>query len=152
MSSIADPLVAGIALLIILVFFVLGFFIFNSLAGSGLISTTYANTGYNFYAILDYAGVFFIVTMSLAVVIAAYMTPTNPIFAVVGLVFLFIQAIVMPALVNVINSVLQSGSLLAATNAGMPHFAQLIQIMPILTIVFGFLALVVGTFRTGGSF
>jgi hypothetical protein len=82
--------------------------------------------------------------MMLSTIVAAYLVPSNPIFAVVGVLLLFINVIVVPPLINVLNTFMTSSSMITYAEAGFGPMLQVIQYVPVLTVVCSLLALVAG--------
>jgi hypothetical protein len=149
MSGVLDTILGGVVVVILCIFFIVGYFIYDAVAATGLIGSAYSAQGYGFYSALNISGVLIVLMLPIGAILAAYMTPTNPIFAGVSIAILFVQALVTPALINMLNSFAQSTSMATAASVGMGGFLQMAQYLPPLTIICAIIALIIGVWRTG---
>ena len=144
MSSIIDPIVAVIVLVVMCICLVCGYAIYSQISTTSLVSPTIKAQGDGFYAALNATMTLFVIVMMLSTVIAAYLVPSNPVFAIVGVLLLFVNIIVVPPLINMLNSFVSSPSMTAFTDAGFGSVIQVMQYVPALTVVCSLLALVAG--------
>jgi flagellin-like protein len=143
-SSIIDPIVAVIILVVMTISLVCGYAVYSQISQTSLVSPDIKAQGDGFYAALSMAMVLFVIIMVLSTIIAAYMVPANPVFAVVGVLLLFINVIVVPPLINMLNSFVTSPGMIGYAEAGFGPMIQVIQYVPVLTIVCSLLALIAG--------
>jgi len=144
MSSIVDPIVAVIVLVVMGIMLVAGYAVYSQISNTSLVSAQIKADGDGFYAALNITMTLFVIVLMLSTVIAAYMVPANPVFAVVGILLLFINTIVVPPLINMLNSFMQSASMAGYASAGFGSVIQVMQYIPALTVVSSLLALVAG--------
>lgn len=144
MSSIADPIVAVVVLVIMCIFLITGYAVYAQVSNTSLVSANMKANGDGFYAALNASMVLFVLVMMLGTVISAYLVPSNPIFAIVGVLLLFINTIVAPPLINMLNSFIQTSSMQTYAEAGFGSVIQVMQYIPVLTIVCSLLAFIAG--------
>jgi hypothetical protein len=143
-SSIVDPIVAVIVLVVMAICLVAGYAVYSSISNTSLVSPDIKAQGDGFYAALDATMVLFVLVMMLSTVVAAYLVPSNPVFAIVGVLLLFVNIIVVPPLITMMNSFMTSPGMSGFADAGFGPMIQVMQYIPILTIVCSLLALVAG--------
>lgn len=150
MSSIIDPIVAVIVLVVMAIGLVCGYAVYSQISQTSLVSADIKAQGDGFYAALNVSMVLFVLVMVLSTVVAAYLVPSNPVFAVVGLLFLFINVIVVPPLINMLNSFMTADGMAVYADAGFGSMIQVMQYIPVLTVVCSMLALIAGLWVNRG--
>lgn len=150
MSSIIDPIVAVIVLVVMAIFLVSGYAVYAQISQTNLVSPAIKAQGDGFYTALSMSMVLFVIVMILSTVIAAYMVPANPIFAVVGVLLLFINVIVVPPLINMLNTFMTSPGMASYATTGFGPMLQVMQYIPVLTIVCTLLGLIAGLWVNRG--
>jgi hypothetical protein len=144
LSSIIDPIVAVIVLVVLGITLVAGYAVYAQISTTSLVSAQIKADGDGFYTALNATMTLFVIVLMLSTVIAAYMVPSNPVFAVVGVLLLFVNIVIVPPLINMMNSFVSSPSMAAYASAGFGSVIQVIQYVPVLTVVCSLLALVAG--------
>ena len=143
MSNVAD----GIILFILFGVFVLGMVIiaqvFMDLTdGTNLVSAPIKASATGFFTSIDNMGIFLVLAIVGVTIGAAFLIRTNPIFFAVALLLLFVQFLILPPVVNSMNSIFASGGF----NDGVslfPNTIWLLGLSPILSFIGGGLAAVV---------
>jgi hypothetical protein len=144
LSSILDPIVAVIVLVVMCICLVCGYAVYSQISNTSLVSPTIKAQGDGFYAALNATMTLFVLVMMLSTVIAAYLVPSNPVFAVVGVLLLFVNVIVVPPLINMLNGFMTSSSMIGYADAGFGSVIQIMQYIPVITVVCSLLALIAG--------
>lgn len=144
MSSIIDPLVAVIVLFVMCIMLVAGYAVYAQISNTSLVSPEIKAQGDGFYAALNATMTLFVLVMMLSTVVAAYLVPANPVFAVVGVLLLFVNIVVVPPLINMLNSFVTSPGMSVYAEAGFGTVIQVMQYIPVLTVVCSLLALIAG--------
>lgn len=144
MSSIIDPIVAVIVIVVMIIFMISGYAVYSQISNTSLVNANMKANGDGFYSALNVTMTLFVLVMMLGTVISAYLVPANPVFAIVGILLLFINVIVVPPLINVLNSFIQTPGMQTYAEAGFGSVVQVMQYVPVVTIVCSLLALVAG--------
>jgi hypothetical protein len=143
-SSIFDPIVATVVLVVMFIMLVAGYSVYAQISTTSLVSANMKSNGDGFYRALNITMTLFVLVMALSTVVAAYLVPTSPVYAVVGVLLLFINTIVVPPLINMLNSFIQTPGMQTYAEAGFGSAIQVLQYLPVLTVVCSMLALVAG--------
>lgn len=150
MSSIIDPIVAVIILVVMFISLVTGYAVYSQISNTSLVSAQVKADGDGFYSALNATMVLFVLMMVLSTIVSAYLVPANPVFAVVAILLLFINLLVVPPVVNMMNSFMSSSSMSAYADAGFGSALQVMQYVPVLTVVCTLLALIAGVWVSRG--
>lgn len=143
MSSVLDPIILFVTFIIFALVVVLSFFIFSSISDSDLISASLKAQGESFYGAIVNMSLFIVLAIIGGTIGSAYLIRTDPIFFIVAVVLLFIQLIILPELVNVFNSIVQSSTFTSIID-DVELLVWLVQLAPIFSVVGAGLAVVVG--------
>lgn len=144
MSSIIDPIVAVIVLVVMVIMLIAGYAVYSQISTTSLVSANMKSNGDGFYSALNITMTLFVLVMALSTVVAAYLVPTSPVFAVVGVLLLFVNVVIVPPMINMLNSFIQTPSMQGFAEAGFGSVIQTMQYLPVLTVVCSMLALVAG--------
>lgn len=126
------------------IFMVAGYAVYSQVSNTSLVNTNMKANGDGFYAALNATMTLFVLVLMLSTVISAYLVPANPIFAVVGVLLLFVNVIVVPPLINMLNSFVTAPGMQTYAEAGFGSVIQVAQFTPVITIVCSLLALIAG--------
>lgn len=146
MSNILDPILGAIMFVVMAFSLLIGFVIISQLNSSGLMGV-YATDANNFFAAMNNVAIFLVLAMALGSVVSAYLIKTNPVFFIVAVVLIFVQALIIPNVVIAFNQVAQLSTFSSAVSS-LNLLVQLVQQLPIITIIFSGLAAIVGLMRS----
>lgn len=144
MSNIIDGIVGALMLFVFVITCAAAFMIFNAIDGTGFFGG-YSESFGGFFEALNNTFIFIAIAISAVPIISALFIRTHPVFFIVSLLMIFVQGILTPIFVNTYNSVMQE--MPASTQNGLALQIQIMQILPLITIVGAFLAAIVGLMR-----
>jgi hypothetical protein len=148
MSSIIDALFAAVAFIAFGMVVIVGFTVYSGIASSGLFGS-YQGSFDGFWASINNVALFIVVGMAMAAVLSSYMIGSHPAFFFVSVILIFIQALIVPSLVNTFNTVAGSSAMAGALNE-FNLLIPLIDNLPLITIITSLIAAVLGLMRSRG--
>ena len=155
MSAAADSIMAAIMLLVVAITAIFGYMFLTQL-DTGMqnvqnYDSYYITQGKAALKVFDYMAVFFAVSLGLGVIMAAFMVPTHPVFAMVAIVLLAVQVLVSGMVANVFADIVTANSTVLAAANEFSMLVTLFQNLPVITLLFGALAIVVAYGKTSAS-
>lgn len=147
MSSIIDPLFAGVMFVVFGICVIVSLTVFNSIDSTTTIFGSMSGAFNQFYVSMNNVAIFIMLAMSLGAVLSAYLIKSTPVFFIVAVILIFVQAIVMPSVVQGFNSVVSDATFTTAAGS-LNLVVFLAEKLPIFTIIASALAAVLGILRS----
>lgn len=146
--AFSDSIVMIILIIIILITAVMSYIVLDEMqtivSSSDLgINTTFFEQGKQGLLAFDAMAVFILIGLGGGVVVSAFLVRTHPVFIVVGIVILGLQVMMSAMVSNVFIDIATSTTLIADTVDLFPVSAAVIQNLPLITLGFSALALMV---------
>lgn len=146
MSSIIDVIYGAIALVGFGIAVMVGYVIYTSIGATGMYGS-YAGSFEGFWTAINNVSIFIVVGLVAATVLSSFLISEHPAFFFVSIILLFVQALIIPSVVNSFNAVAaQSG--MAASLAKFDLLILLIDNLPLITVITSAIAAVVGLMRS----
>ena len=146
MSNVLDSLYLGVFFIIFCIAAAVGLMVFNSLVPTGIIPANLVAPLKGFYTSLNGVALFLMVGLSLGAIGSALMIKTHPFFLIIAIILVFVQAVVIPPIVNSYNSIMTSDSMVAVATE-QADLSTAVNILPPFTMFMTIAAALVGIIR-----
>ena len=146
MSSILDYVYIAVFFSIFVFAVVLGYSIIFELNQEGIVSNDLFGEFAGFYLALQGVGIFILIGSMIGAIGASFMIKSHPIYLAITVFLIFIQAVVSPIMVNIINEAVLSDLFFSMSIIELDLLLTTLQFLPIITIVGSTVAALVSKF------
>jgi uncharacterized membrane-anchored protein YitT (DUF2179 family) len=146
MSNILDLLFSGIMFIVFGACVLVSLLVFNTLASGGILGS-YQAPLHGFYEAMNNVAIFVVFAMCFGAIGSAFMIKSHPMFLFVSIILIIVISVVIPPVVNSFNAIAQSPSM-AGVPDEFPLLIELVQRLPMITIVVSAVAALVGVLHS----